>query len=122
VPVNPPSREELQRIARQYHFELSEAELETFAAVAPATLAGFGRLDELPDAMLPVRYPRADLGYRPTGAENPSNGWTWKCSIPGAPDGPPAGKRVGIKDNACVAGIPMLNGSPGTSSTPRRWT
>ena len=74
---------------------LSDEELETFAAAAPATLAGFTRLDELPDEHLPVKYPRADLGHRPTGAENPSNGWSWKCSIPGAAEGPLAGKRVG---------------------------
>ena len=112
MPVQPPSRQELQRLAEQFHFTLSQDELETFAAAAPATLAGLGRLDELPDERLPVKYPRADLGYRPTGADNPSNGWSWKCSIRGAEDGPLAGRRVGIKDNVCVAGIPMLNGSP----------
>jgi len=113
VPVQPPSRQELQRIAeQQFGFSLSDEELETFAAAAPGTLAGFTRLDELPDEHLPVKYPRADLGHRPTGAENPSNGWAWKCSIPGAADGPLAGRRVGVKDNVCVAGIPMLNGSP----------
>ena len=112
MPVQPPSRQELQRLAAQFDLTLSDAELETFAAAAPATLAGFTRLDELPDEHLPVKYPRADLGHRPTGADNPSNGWSWKCSIPGAAEGPLAGKRVGIKDNVCVAGIPMLNGSP----------
>ena len=112
MPVQPPSRQELQRLAAQFDLTLSDAELETFAAAAPATLAGFTRLDELPDEHLPVKYPRADLGHRPTGADNPSNGWSWTCSIPGAAEGPLAGKRVGIKDNICVAGIPMLNGSP----------
>jgi amidase len=112
VPVQPPSRQELQRIAARFDFALSDAELETFAAAAPATLAGFGRLDELPDEQPAVKYPRADLGHRPTGAENPSNGWSWRCSIPGAAEGPLAGRRVGVKDNVCVAGIPMLNGSP----------
>jgi amidase len=112
VPVQPPSRQELERLAAQFDLTLSDQELETFAAAAPATLAGFRRLDELADEHLPVRYPRADLGHRPTGADNPSNGWSWKCSIPGAAEGPLAGRRVGIKDNVCVAGIPMLNGSP----------
>ena len=85
MPVQPPSRQELQRIAEQeFGFSLSDEELETFAAAAPGTIAGFTRLDELPDEHLPVKYPRADLGHRPTGAENPSNGWAWKCSIPGA--------------------------------------
>ena len=44
--------------------------------------------------------------------ENPSNGWSWKCSIRGAAEGPLAGRTVGVKDNVCVAGVPMLNGSP----------
>ena len=34
------------------------------------------------------------------------------CSIPGAAEGPLAGRTVGVKDNVCVAGIPLLNGSP----------
>jgi len=46
------------------------------------------------------------------GDENPGNGWAWKCSIPGAADGPLAGRTVAVKDNVCVAGVPMLNGSP----------
>ena len=59
-----------------------------------------------------MKYVRADLGHRPVGEENPGNGWVWKCSIPGAQDGPLAGRTVGVKDNVCVAGIPLLNGSP----------
>ena len=112
MPVQPPSRVELARLADAYGLGLTEDELSTFADFAGPALAGFTRLDELPDERLPVNYPRADLGHRPTGAENPSNGWAWKCSIPGAADGPLAGRTVGVKDNVCVAGIPMLNGSP----------
>jgi amidase len=112
VPIQPPSRQELVRIAAAYHLELGEEELEAFAALAGPALAGLTRLDELPDERLPVRYPREDLGHRPVGAENPSHGRSWVCSIPGAPEGPLAGRTVGVKDNVCVAGIPMLNGSP----------
>ena len=35
----------------------------------------------------------------------------WKCDIKGAADGPLKGKRIGIKDTICVAGIPMRDGS-----------
>src|ERR671918_445633 len=112
MPVQPPSRAQLERIAAAYRMELTEDELDTFTAAAGPAMAGFTRLDELPDEHLPVKYPRADTGHRPTGEQNPSNGWTWRCSIPGAPDGPLAGRTVGVKDNVCVAGIPMLNGSP----------
>ena len=59
---------------------------------------------------LPVKYPRAP-GYRPSPEENPHNAWYWKTDIKGAPSGVLAGKRVAIKDNICVAGVPMMNGS-----------
>jgi amidase len=74
--------------------------------------AAYARLDQLEDEALPVKYPRADPGRRPAGEENPANGWVWRCSIPGAQEGPLAGRTVGIKDNVCVAGVPVLNGSP----------
>jgi len=113
MPVQPPTREQLERIAAAYRMVLTDDEVAVFAEAAAATVAGFGRLDELADEVLPVKYPRTDVGHRPVGAdENPSNGWTWKCSIPGAPEGPLAGRSVGVKDNVCVAGIPLLNGSP----------
>jgi hypothetical protein len=39
------------------------------------------------------------------------NAWYQKCSIKGASTGILAGKRIAIKDNVCVAGVPMMNGS-----------
>ena len=35
----------------------------------------------------------------------------WRCDIEGAPNGKLHGKTIAIKDNICVAGIPMMNGS-----------
>src|SRR3954471_13440233 len=112
MPVQPPTRQQLEWIADSCHRPLTEEELDVFAEAAGPTLEGFRRLDELPDEQLPVKYARADTGHRRVGDENPSNGWAWKCSIPGAPDGPLAGRTVGVKDNVCVAGVPLLNGSP----------
>jgi amidase len=112
MPVQPPSSAELARIARAYHLDLTEEELATYTELAGPSLAGLARLDELADELLAVRYPRADRGQRPADEDNPSNGWVWRCSIPGAEDGPLSGRTVGVKDNVCVAGVPMLNGSP----------
>src|SRR3954454_13903918 len=80
-------------------------------ALAAGMIASYRRLDELDAPPRPVRYPRVDVGHRPVGAENPGNGWVWRCSIPGAAEGPLAGERVAVKDNICLAGIPMLNGT-----------
>ena len=112
MPVQPPTRQQLEWIADALHMQLTEDELDVFEAAIEASVGVFRRLDELPDERLPVKYPREDLGYRPVGDENPSNGWAWKCSIRGAAEGPLAGRTVAVKDNVCVAGIPMLNGSP----------
>ncbi|RMX58535.1 hypothetical protein pdam_00023471 [Pocillopora damicornis] len=35
----------------------------------------------------------------------------WRCDIKGASSGKLRGKTVAIKDNTCVAGVPMMNGS-----------
>jgi amidase len=112
VPVQPPTRQQLEWIADTLHMQLTEEELDVFETVIAASVGVFRRLDELPDSSLPVKYPREDVGHRPVGDENPSNGWAWKCSIRGAGSGPLAGRTVGVKDNVCVAGIPLLNGSP----------
>jgi len=73
-------------------------------------LASYRRLDQFAEPTLPVKYPR-NAGYRPAASENRLNAWYWKCSIKGAASGPLAGKKIAIKDNVCVAGIPMMNGS-----------
>src|SRR3954451_7743560 len=110
--IQPPSREDVERIAQAFHRTLTDEELEAFDALFGPAAAGYARLDELEDESLPVSYPRADRGRRPQPDEYESNGWVWRCSIPGAADGPLAGRTVGVKDNVCVADIPMLNGSP----------
>jgi Asp-tRNA(Asn)/Glu-tRNA(Gln) amidotransferase A subunit family amidase len=59
---------------------------------------------------LAVKFPR-DAGFRPPASDNRLNAWYWRCSIKGATSAPLAGKRIAIKDNVCVAGIPTMNGS-----------
>jgi amidase len=62
------------------------------------------------DYLPPVDYPRTS-GYRPTAEENPINAWYVKTEMRGAPRGPLAGKKVALKDNVCLAGVPMMNGA-----------
>src|SRR6059036_2178674 len=105
----PPLRE-LERIAGSYGLELSQDDLASFRNLMDGVLASYRRLDQFAEPTLPVKYPR-DAGYRPPASENRLNAWYWKCSIKGATSGPLAGKKIAIKDNVCVAGIPMMNGS-----------
>jgi amidase len=105
-----PSIEQLREIAQTYSMHLTDADLGSFVGLMGAALESYRRIDQLAEPALPVRYPRTG-GYRPSAGENPLNAWYQKCSIKGAPNGILAGKRIAIKDNVCVAGVPMMNGS-----------
>ncbi len=108
--VRPPNIEQLKKIAEGFELRLDEEEARSYVGLIEGTLASHRRLDQLTEPELPVKYPRAG-GYRPEPEENPLNAWYRRCSIKGAEDGPLSGKRIAIKDNVCVAGVPMMNGS-----------
>ena len=111
MPVRPPTTEELRDIARSFGLTLSDDDLASFRGIILPLLESYRTVERMAEPpLLPVKYPRAP-GWRPTPQENPLNAWYWRCEIKGAPDGPLAGKTVAIKDNTCVAGVPMMNGS-----------
>ncbi len=110
MPVRPPKLEELRTISARYNLGLEDAELAGYAELLVPTLASYTRLDQLPEPQLPVRYPRTS-GFWPTPEENPYGAWYRRCDVAGAAEGPLAGKRVAVKDNVCVAGVPMMNGT-----------
>src|SRR5258708_19570682 len=64
----------------------------------------------MPEYVPAVKYPRMP-GYRPEGEENKYNAWYVKTEIKGAASGKLAGKTVALKDNICLAGVPMMNGA-----------
>ncbi len=105
-----PAVAELAEIARRFRLTLDPDDLVSFQGLIRASLASYDVIDRLQDPRAPVRYPRSP-GERPRPEENPFGAWYWRTSIKGAPTGPLAGKRVVIKDNTCVAGVPMMNGS-----------
>src|SRR5687768_6979189 len=110
MPIQAPKPEQILNIADDFGMELTMADAESFAGMMGGIKASYDRLDELAEPTLPVKYPRTP-GYRPGEEENQYNAWYWKTDIRGAADGPLKGKRVAIKDNTCVAGVPMMNGS-----------
>src|SRR5436305_9184303 len=105
-----PSIGQLREIAHMYGMHLNDADLESFRGLMGGIFDSYHRIDQLPEPTLAVRYARTG-GYRPIAEENPLNAWYQKCSIKGAASGPLAGKRIAIKDNVCVAGVPMMTGS-----------
>ena len=111
MPVRPPTIAELADIAASFGLNLTEEDLASFRGLMLPMLESYRALEQMAEPpLLPVKYPRSP-GYRPSPEENPLNAWYWRCEITGTGEGPLAGKTVAIKDNTCVAGVPMMNGS-----------
>jgi amidase len=108
--VNRPTLDQLQDIARSLGMHLSEQHASTYLALLQPNFDAYDLLDSLPDYLPPVKYPRTP-GYRPGAEENRYGAWYVKSTIEGAAGGRLAGKTVAIKDNVCVAGVPMMNGA-----------
>jgi amidase len=110
MPIRRPSRQELLLLAYEHHFTLTDQELEAILTIIDESLNSYDIIDQWKEPKLPVNYPR-DPGYMPSIEENTLGGWAWCCSIKGAEKGRLSGKRIAVKDNIAVAGIPLLNGS-----------
>jgi amidase len=110
IPPRLPTISQILEMAEAFGMNLTQDDAASFRGLMTGSIASYARLDELTEPKLPVRYPR-DPGYRPPAEENPYNAWYWKTNITGANGGVLAGERVAVKDNICVAGVPMMNGS-----------
>ena len=108
--VRQPTVEEIFRIADAYNLNPSPADVESYIELSQPILDSYARLDQLTAPSLPVKYPRAP-GARPQPEDNPLGAWYWRCDITGPQGGLLSGKTVAIKDNVCVAGVPMMNGT-----------
>ncbi|XP_003724618.2 uncharacterized protein LOC100890319 [Strongylocentrotus purpuratus] len=108
--VRSPTTAQLTDVAKELGFHLEGEELKVFHTMIKGNIDMINSTESIVEPQLPTRYPRLP-GYRPDSKENPYNAWYWKCEIRGATSGGKlAGKRVAIKDNIAVAGVPMMNG------------
>ncbi len=109
--VKRPTLSQMRDMASRFGMRLTDEELKEYSEVMEPYMQAYDRLDATPDNLPPVRYPRSP-GRFPDLSENPLNAWYVKTEIPGAPDGPLQGRRIALKDTICLAGVPMMNGSP----------
>jgi len=108
--VKPPTPAELTAVGKQLGMSLSDDDVKFFLETMTGSVAAYNVLESMPDYLPPVKYPRT-RGYRPEGEENKYNAWYYKSEIKGASRGKLAGKKVALKDNVCLAGVPMMNGA-----------
>ena len=105
-----PTSDDLREAGEALRLDITPDEMAAFTALSEGVTGFFTRLDQLDEPKPAVKYARSG-GHRPSSKEDPLNAWYWKCSIKGPETGALAGKKIAIKDNVCVAGMPMMNGS-----------
>jgi amidase len=116
MPVTPPTAGDLAGIAQRYGLHPTPQDLESFRVLAGELLASYGEVERLYRAALPEPPQRA---YQwPADGTNELGAWYVTTEITTGRDGPLAGRRVAVKDNIAVAGIPMMNGSRGRRASP----
>jgi amidase len=115
----PPTTQDLLSAAEREQLKLSEQQCADLQPFAEAFVRTLDDVEDLPDVIVPIRYPRTP-GRRPSPEEDPVNAFVRICDIAGASRGPLAGKRIGVKDNIAVAGVPLTNGSRTLSYTPQQ--
>lgn len=108
--VRRPTSEQMQDLVLDLGMQMQPEILEQFRSLMEGSIASYDVVDSLPDEKPEVRYPRTP-GYRPGAEDNPYNAWSIKTTIKGAAGGKLAGKTVAVKDNVCIAGVPMMNGA-----------
>ena len=108
--VRLPTLEQIDHLGSDFGLVLTSEEIAAFQQAFRGPLASYGRLEELVPPQLAPIAPRSP-GYRPPPSENPYGAWYWKTDIRSGRDGLLSGKKIAIKDNICVAGVPMMNGS-----------
>ena len=108
--IKRPGRQDLTDIAEYHGMSISDSEMAEYQQLLTDMLASFDRIDELEAPVLVSGYKR-DKGSAADPEDNPHNAWYWKTTIEGSTEGPLKGKSIAIKDNICIAGVPMMNGS-----------
>ncbi|TYB57607.1 amidase [Nonomuraea sp. PA05] len=106
--AQPPTPADLAAISARYGFGLTGEDLAAYHELTTETFESYAAV-ERQAAAHEQPAPGRDPGHRPH--DDPLGAWQRRASIKGAPTGPLAGRTVAVKDNVCVAGVPMSGGS-----------
>lgn len=110
MPVRMPTSEQLFEIAEGLGVSFDRGDVESYLGLMAPFIEAYNALDAMPEEVPEVSYPRTP-GRRPGPDENPLNAWYVKTSVRGRRGGALRGRRVVLKDNIMLAGVPMMNGT-----------
>jgi amidase len=105
-----PSIADLRQAAAALGMHPSDDYLRAVEEIVGPLAQAYAALDAMPDELPAVKYPQRSF-HRPQGDENRYGAWYVKTSIKGKPGGKLAGRRIALKDNVCLAGVPMMIGA-----------
>ena len=108
--IKRPTDSQIQQVALSLGIHLSDAQAGVYNGLLQPNFDAYDAVDAMPDNLPKVVYPRS-AGYHPKGDENKYGAWYVKTTIKGAAEGKLAGKTLVLKDNICLAGVPMMNGA-----------
>src|SRR5215472_2101472 len=109
MPIAPLSADDVARIASGYGLHLADQDIASVRALAADILTSYDEVERRHEASLPE--PPSRTWQRPPQAQNPLGAWYLTTEIQARESGQLAGRRIAVKDNIAVAGIPMMNGS-----------
>ena len=108
--IRRPSASDLRQSGQELGLNLSDADAQSFLGLMQGLFDAYDVVDDMVEPLPEVKYPRTP-GTRPGSGDNPFGAWAVKTKIEGAGRGKLVGKTIAIKDNVCVAGVPMMNGA-----------
>ncbi len=104
-----PSVADLREAATRLGMHPSDAYLEAATRIVGPLADAYAALDAAADEIPVVTEERRFT--RPGAAENPHGAWYAKTAIRTRDTGKLAGRRIALKDNVCLAGVPMMIGA-----------
>lgn len=109
----PPSVENTMERLGRLGFDASREEAETFQILLAETLDMFERTEKLvePSERHPDGHRLRENHGPPDPADDPLNAWVRRCRIEGENGGLLADRRIAVKDNVSIAGMPMTCGT-----------